>query len=41
MRSDSWGLQAGQRGKLPDGSWATFDLDFTRVRERLYDIAGS
>jgi Ser/Thr protein kinase RdoA (MazF antagonist) len=28
-------------GKLPDGSWATFDLDFARVRERLYDIAGS
>jgi len=27
--------------KLPDGSWATFDLDFARVRERLYDIAGS
>jgi len=25
----------------PDGSWATFDLDFARVRERLYDIAGS
>ncbi|MGH2411768.1 MAG: hypothetical protein ACRDGS_15600, partial [Chloroflexota bacterium] len=22
-------------------SWATFDLDFARVRERLYDIAGS
>jgi Ser/Thr protein kinase RdoA (MazF antagonist) len=28
-------------GELPDGSWATFDLDFARVRERLYDIAGS
>jgi Ser/Thr protein kinase RdoA (MazF antagonist) len=28
-------------GELSDGSWATFDLDFTRVRERLYDIAGS
>jgi Ser/Thr protein kinase RdoA (MazF antagonist) len=27
--------------ELPDGSWATFDLDFARVRERLYDIAGS
>jgi hypothetical protein len=24
---------------LPDGSWATFDLDFAKVRERLYDIA--
>ena len=41
MRSDSWGLQIGQRGELSDGSWATFDLDFARVRERLYDIAGS
>jgi Ser/Thr protein kinase RdoA (MazF antagonist) len=28
-------------GKLSDGSWATFDLDFVRVRERLYDIASS
>jgi Ser/Thr protein kinase RdoA (MazF antagonist) len=28
-------------GELSDGSWATFDLDFVRVRERLYDIAGS
>jgi hypothetical protein len=28
-------------GELPDGSWATFDLDFARVRERLYDVAGS
>jgi Ser/Thr protein kinase RdoA (MazF antagonist) len=28
-------------GELSDGSWATFDLDFTRVRERLYDVAGS
>jgi hypothetical protein len=28
-------------GELPDGSWATFDLDFARVRERLYDIAAS
>jgi hypothetical protein len=27
--------------ELSDGSWATFDLDFARVRERLYDIAGS
>jgi Ser/Thr protein kinase RdoA (MazF antagonist) len=26
---------------LSDGSWATFDLDFVRVRERLYDIAVS
>ncbi len=28
-------------GELPDGSWATFDLDFARVRERLYDVAAS
>ena len=28
-------------GELADGSWATFDLDFARARERLYDIAGS
>jgi len=31
----------GNAAELPDGSWATFDLDFARVRERLYDIAGS
>ena len=31
----------GNAGDLSDGSWATFDLDFARVRERLYDIAGS
>ncbi len=30
----------GNAGELPDGSWATFDLDFARVRERLYDVAG-
>jgi hypothetical protein len=28
-------------GELSDGSWATFDLDFARVRERLYDNAAS
>ncbi|MGE3076671.1 MAG: phosphotransferase [Dehalococcoidia bacterium] len=28
-------------GELPDGSWAIFDLDFARVRERLYDVAAS
>jgi Ser/Thr protein kinase RdoA (MazF antagonist) len=28
-------------GELSDGSWVTFDLDFARVRERLYDIASS
>jgi Ser/Thr protein kinase RdoA (MazF antagonist) len=31
----------GNLGELPDGSWITFDLDFARVRERLYDIAAS
>jgi len=31
----------GNVGELPDGSWATFDLDFARVRERLYDVAAS
>jgi Ser/Thr protein kinase RdoA (MazF antagonist) len=31
----------GNMGELSDGSWVTFDLDFARVRERLYDIAGS
>jgi Ser/Thr protein kinase RdoA (MazF antagonist) len=29
----------GNAGELSDGSWAAFDLDFARVRERLYDIA--
>jgi Ser/Thr protein kinase RdoA (MazF antagonist) len=28
-------------GELSNGSWAAFDLDFARVRERLYDVAGS
>jgi Ser/Thr protein kinase RdoA (MazF antagonist) len=31
----------GNAVELSDGSWATFDLDFARVRERLYDVAGS
>ncbi len=31
----------GNVGERSDGSWATFDLDFARVRERLYDIAAS
>ena len=31
----------GNVGELSDRSWVTFDLDFVRVRERLYDIAGS
>src|SRR5262245_30665620 len=34
-------FRLGNAGELSDGSWATFDLDFVRVRERLYDIAGS
>ncbi|MGH2448757.1 MAG: hypothetical protein ACRDFS_09190, partial [Chloroflexota bacterium] len=31
----------GNAVELSDGSWATLDLDFARVMERLYDIAGS
>ena len=31
----------GNAVELPDGSWANLVLDFARVRERLYDIAGS
>jgi hypothetical protein len=31
----------GNAGELSDGSWVTFDLDFARVRERVYDIAAS
>ena len=31
----------GNAGELSDGSWASFDLDFARVRERLYDVAAS
>jgi hypothetical protein len=31
----------GNAGELSDGSWVTLDLDFVRVRERLYDIAAS
>lgn len=31
----------GNVGEVSDGSWATFDLDFARVRERLYDVAAS
>jgi Ser/Thr protein kinase RdoA (MazF antagonist) len=34
-------FKLGNAGELSDGSWATFDLDFVRVRERLYDIAAS
>ena len=31
----------GNAGELSDGSWAAFDLDLARVRERLYDLAAS
>src|SRR5258708_9651024 len=31
----------GNAVELSDGSWVTLDLDFARVRERLYDIAGA
>jgi Ser/Thr protein kinase RdoA (MazF antagonist) len=31
----------GNAGLLSDGSWLTLDLDFVRIRERLYDIAAS
>jgi Ser/Thr protein kinase RdoA (MazF antagonist) len=31
----------GNAGEGSDGSWATFDLDFARVRERVYDVAAS
>jgi Ser/Thr protein kinase RdoA (MazF antagonist) len=31
----------GNAGEVTDGPWATFDLDFVRVRERLYDVAAS
>jgi Ser/Thr protein kinase RdoA (MazF antagonist) len=31
----------GNAVQLPDGSWASLDLDFVRIRERLYDVAAS
>ena len=31
----------GNAAQQSDGSWVTFDLDFVRVRERLYDLAAS
>jgi hypothetical protein len=34
-------FKLGNAGELSDGAWVTFDLDFTRVRERLYDVAAS
>jgi Ser/Thr protein kinase RdoA (MazF antagonist) len=33
--------KSGNVRELSDGSWVTFDLDFARVRERLYDVAAS
>lgn len=34
-------LKPGNVGVRPDGSWAIFDLDLARVRERVYDVAAS
>jgi len=34
-------FKLGNTGALADGTWVTFDLDFARVRERLYDVAAS
>ena len=31
----------GNAVQLSDGSWANLDLDFVRIRERLYDVAAS
>jgi Ser/Thr protein kinase RdoA (MazF antagonist) len=31
----------GNAVQLSDGSWANLDLDFVRMRERLYDVAAS
>ena len=31
----------GNAVPLSDGSWLNLDLDFVRIRERLYDVAGS
>lgn len=31
----------GNAVALENGSWANLDLDFVRVRERIYDVAGS
>jgi Ser/Thr protein kinase RdoA (MazF antagonist) len=31
----------GNAVQLSDGSWLNLDLDFVRIRERLYDVAGS
>src|SRR5215472_5235135 len=31
----------GNAVQLSDGSWLNLDLDFARIRERLYDVAGS
>jgi Ser/Thr protein kinase RdoA (MazF antagonist) len=34
-------FKLGNVGEMSNGKWAAFDLDFVRVRERLYDVAGS
>lgn len=31
----------GNVGERSDGSWVSFDLDFARIRERVYDVAAS
>ena len=31
----------GNAVQLSDGSWANLDMDFVRIRERLYDVAAS
>jgi hypothetical protein len=31
----------GNAVQLSDGSWLNLDLDFVRIRERLYDVAAS
>src|SRR5262249_25732886 len=31
----------GNAVELSDGVWASLDLDFVRIRERLYDVAAS
>jgi Ser/Thr protein kinase RdoA (MazF antagonist) len=34
-------FKLGNVGELPSGSWVIFDMDFARVRERVYDVAAS
>jgi hypothetical protein len=33
--------ELGNAVQLSGGSWASLDLDFVRIRERLYDVAAS